>query len=106
MSRHRTTPTEAATPPAAAQAPAVHIIDPRGLYFPETFRAVFRLSASSLRRELRQGRLKVYKRCGKYYLIGEQILEWLRGGEVRPRLRSAGGVGGNGHPPPSEGGKA
>jgi hypothetical protein len=44
------------------------------------------LRQSSLRREIRAGRLSVNKRCGKYFFLGEQLLDWLRGGEL-PRKR-------------------
>jgi hypothetical protein len=43
---------------------------------------MFALRKSSLRREIREGRLKVSKRCGKYFFLGEQLLNWLRSGEI------------------------
>lgn len=61
----------------------VHTIQPTSVYTTESFRRTFGLRATSLRREVREGRLKVYKRCGKYYLLGEDILAWIRGGAVR-----------------------
>jgi hypothetical protein len=64
-------------------APAVHAIDPNGIYFVDTFQEIFRLRKSSLRREIRENRLRVSKRCGRYYLLGEWILAWLRDGELR-----------------------
>lgn len=66
---------------ATATTPAVHVIDPNGVYFPDTFRALFRLKESSLRREVREGRLRIAKRAGRYYLLGKWILEWIVGGE-------------------------
>jgi hypothetical protein len=71
-----------ATEPAAS--PAVHVIHEHAVYSADSFRRAFGLRTSSLRRELREGRLKVYKRCGKYFILGEDILAWLRGGAVRP----------------------
>jgi hypothetical protein len=73
---HRATITE----PTAA--PDVHAIDPNGVYFVDTFQLIFRLRKSSLRREIRENRLRVSKRCGRYYLLGEWILAWLRDGEL------------------------
>jgi hypothetical protein len=70
--------------------PSVHVIEPHAVYTADAFRRAFGLRESSLRRELREGRLKVYKRCGKYFILGEDVLAWLRGGEVRrPRSRPA-----------------
>jgi hypothetical protein len=66
-----------------ATTPSVHAIDPNGVYFVDTFQAIFRLRKSSLRREIRENRLRVSKRCGRYYLLGEWILDWLRDGELR-----------------------
>src|SRR5262249_46665059 len=71
------------TPAADPVAAAVHVIDPNGVYSAQDFRIIFGLRASSLRREVRQGRLEVYKRCGRYFILGEQILAWLRGGEMK-----------------------
>jgi hypothetical protein len=82
------------TPAAAPAAPPVaQIVDPRAVYTAESFRRAFGLRQSSLRREVREGRLKVYKRCGKYFILGEDVLTWLRGGEVRPRAAAAHGNG-------------
>jgi hypothetical protein len=55
-------------------------------------RALLGLRQSSLRREIREGRLSVNKRCGKYFFLGSQLLNWLRGGEVhrcRPSAASS-----------------
>jgi hypothetical protein len=76
----RNTPAAAIAPPAA---PAVHIVHRHAVYTANAFRRAFGLKESSLRREVREGRLKVYKRCGKYFILGEDVLAWLRGGEVR-----------------------
>jgi hypothetical protein len=68
--------------PAAAEpasAPAVPVVHPDAVYTVESFRLTFGLRQSSLRREVREGRLKVYKRCGKYFILGAQVLAWLRG---------------------------
>jgi hypothetical protein len=62
-----------------AAPPIVPVIAPTAVYTVETFRATFGLRQSSLRREVKEGRLKVYKRCGRYFITGEQVLAWLRG---------------------------
>src|SRR5262249_51789350 len=73
--------------PATAEAPFV--LHPNAILFPDQFKRLFRLKESTLRREVREGRLVVYKRGGRYYLIGSEIMEWLRGGEVKVAGRSA-----------------
>jgi hypothetical protein len=70
-----------ASVPAAA--PGVHIVHPTAVYTGDAFRRAFGLRQTSLRREVREGRLKVHKRCGKYFILGADVLDWLRGGEVR-----------------------
>jgi hypothetical protein len=63
--------------------PEPAIIAPTGVYSVAQVRSMLGLRQSSLRREIKQGRLAVNKRCGKYFFLGEQLLEWLRGGEIR-----------------------
>jgi hypothetical protein len=67
------------TPPAP---PPVRVVSPGAVYLAAEFRQLFGLKASSLRREVREGRLIVSKRCGKYFVVGSRILEWLAAGEV------------------------
>jgi hypothetical protein len=76
--RARNSPVEVT--PETSPAPA--IIHPTGVYTVSQVRAMLGLRQSSLRREIREGRLRVNKRCGKYFFLGEQLLDWLRGGEV------------------------
>lgn len=80
MGRRRSPAQPAAPSPAA---PEPHVIHPTGVYLPDWVRAAFRLKASSLRREIRAGRLAVCKRCGRHYFTGQQLLDWLQGGELR-----------------------
>jgi hypothetical protein len=61
----------------------VHTICPTAVYFADDARRILRLKQSTIRREVREGRLRIAKRAGRYYLLGEWILEWLRGGEVK-----------------------
>jgi hypothetical protein len=86
------------TPPAAELAAAlrVHTINPHSVYFPDQLRAWLRFKASTLRREVRAGRLRIAKRGGRYYVLGAWLLEWLQDGEVprrRPRTAAARGNG-------------
>ena len=66
-------------PPVAAP----HVIAPTAVYSVVEAQAALRLKESTIRREVREGRLRVSKRAGKYLLLGEWLIEWVRGGEVR-----------------------
>lgn len=78
--------------------PAVHVIDPTAVYFVDDARQILRLKESTIRREVRGGRLRVAKRAGRYYLLGEWILEWNRSGEVRRTSQEAAAGNGATHP--------
>jgi hypothetical protein len=71
------------TPAAEPAVPAVPVIAENGVYSADQVRILLRLRQSSLRREIREGRLRVCKRCGRYYFLGAQLLDWLRGGELQ-----------------------
>jgi hypothetical protein len=58
-------------------------IKDRGVYTLPELTALLGLKRSSLSREVREGRLNVSRRCGKYFFIGEDVLDWLRGGALR-----------------------
>jgi hypothetical protein len=34
---------------------------------------------------VREGRLRIARRAGRYYILGRWLLEWLEGGELPPR---------------------
>jgi hypothetical protein len=54
------------------------------------------LRKSTLRREYREGRLRVSRRAGHNFILGAWLLEWLRGGELpRPDGRPARAEGPN-----------
>jgi len=72
-----------ATAAPRVQPPAVHIIEPTAVYLLEDAIRIFRLKKSTIRRELREGRLRVSKRAGRYYLLGRWLLEWIEAGEIR-----------------------
>jgi Helix-turn-helix domain len=69
--------------------PAPHVVDPNGIYLVQTFEKLLHLKRSTVRREVREGRLRVSKRSGRYYLLGRWILEWLESGEVHGKRRQA-----------------
>jgi hypothetical protein len=75
-----------AVEPAVA---APHIIHARAVYSADEARRLLRLRASSIRRELREGRLRVSKRCGRYFLLGRWLLEWIEAGELPRRGMAA-----------------
>jgi hypothetical protein len=73
------------TPEQKCPAFALCSIEPRAVYRPDGVRAALGLAKSTLRREVRLGRLRVSKRGGRYFVLGAWVLEWLRGGELRRR---------------------
>jgi hypothetical protein len=62
---------------------APHTILATAVYDLETARAALGLTRTTLNRELRLGRLRVAKRAGRYYILGDWLLQWLRSGEIR-----------------------
>jgi hypothetical protein len=75
-------------PPPAPPAGVLLTLDPLSVLDADAVRRVLRLRTSSLRREIREGRLRVSKRCGRYYFLGRWLIDWLEAGE----LRNASGV--------------
>jgi hypothetical protein len=69
------------------------------VYTVEDLRRVFGLKPSSVRREVRLGRLRIAKRCGRYYCLGQWVRQWIESAELKPhcerRDMSAGSVGPN-----------
>jgi hypothetical protein len=61
------------------------VINPNALYFQDELRQLLRLKESTVRRELREGRLRVSKRAGRYIFLGAWILEWVEAGELKRR---------------------
>ncbi len=72
-----------APPPTRTDMP--HTIYPTAVYTVEDLRRVFGLKASSVRREVRLRRLRMAKRCGRYYCLGRWVLQWLGEGELKPQ---------------------
>jgi hypothetical protein len=73
------------TPPDANAPPAAPVIHTGAVFGVDDARRILRLKQSTIRREVREGRLRIAKRAGRYYLLGEWILEWLRAGELPRR---------------------
>jgi hypothetical protein len=69
-------------------ATSIHVIHPTGVYVAEDLRRLLRLRASTVRREVREGRLRVSKRAGRRFFLGAWVLSWLESGEITkaPRL--------------------
>jgi hypothetical protein len=59
-----------------------HVVHPRAVYTLPSAQRALGLPKTTLHREVRLGRLRVAKRAGRYFLLGEWLLEWLRAGEV------------------------
>jgi hypothetical protein len=77
-----------AAAPAEPVAPTVHVIHPAAVYTMDDARRVLRLRQSTIRREVREGRLRIACRAGRRYLLGEWLLQWIREGEL-PRRPTA-----------------
>jgi hypothetical protein len=63
-----------------------HLIYPSAVYTVDDLRRIFGLKGSSVRREVRMKRLRMAKRCGRYFCLGQWILQWLEGGELKPQI--------------------
>jgi hypothetical protein len=63
-------------------------VDPLNVYSMAELRAALHLGKSTIGREIREGRLRVSRRAGRYFILGEWVQEWLRAGEVRRKQRA------------------
>jgi hypothetical protein len=70
----------------------VPVIVPGAVYTLVTAQAELGLAKATLGREIRLGRLRVSKRAGRYFILGEWLLEWLRNGEFRSAKRGEKGT--------------
>jgi hypothetical protein len=68
--------------PAEQNAVGPLVLRPDTVFTKDEFIQAFRLRASSVRREIKLGRLTVRERCGRYFFLGRDILAWIKGGEV------------------------
>ena len=67
----------------------IHTIQPTAVYYPDDVRRVLRLKATTIRSEVKQGRLRIARRAGRYYLLGKWLLEWLETGELKRKVATA-----------------
>jgi hypothetical protein len=56
---------------------AVPVIDPYAVFTLGTLQATLGLRDGSLPREIRQKRLRARKRCGRYFILGSDVIQWL-----------------------------
>jgi hypothetical protein len=63
--------------------PAPHIVEAAAVYSLAAAAKALGLRKNSLPREIRAGRLQVSRRCGRYFIVGKWLLEWLERGKVR-----------------------
>jgi hypothetical protein len=76
-------------------APAVRLIDPHAVFRLAELQQLLGLPVSTLKREARQGRLRVSRRAGMLWTTGAWVHQWIAGGEVK---RPAAAASDNGHP--------
>jgi hypothetical protein len=76
----------------AFDTPAPHVVEPRAVYRIDQVIALFGLRKTTVRREVREGRLRVAKRAGRHYFLGAWLLEWIEGGELSRRTPERNGV--------------
>ena len=72
--------------------PEPHVVAANGIYTVGSATRAPGLSKSSLPREIRQGRLRVAKRAGRYFILGAWLLEWLQSGERRRDREEKAGI--------------
>jgi predicted DNA-binding transcriptional regulator AlpA len=63
--------------------PPIPVIEPNAVLTEEALREVFGVTAEMLAKETRAGRLRVSRRGGRLYILGEWFLDWIRAGEVK-----------------------
>lgn len=75
-------------PPAKRQDGAASLpvpIEPLAAYTTAQVRALLNLAATTLKREIAEGRIRYSMRSGRRYFLGEWLIEWIRSGEVSRR---------------------
>jgi hypothetical protein len=81
-----------AKPPAqddAGVVPAIRRIPDDAVLTLHELRAILALPKSCLGREVRNGRLRVSRRSGRYWVLGAWVHEWLTTGEVQRKQPGA-----------------
>src|SRR5947208_2203772 len=59
-----------------------HVIHPDAVYSKAEAEHFLRLAKTTIRTEVRRRRLRIARRAGRYYILGEWLLQWLRDGEL------------------------
>ena len=57
----------------------IPIVPPHAIFTVASLQATLGLKKGSLPREIRLKRLKAHKRCGRYFILGADVLAWLAG---------------------------
>jgi hypothetical protein len=60
----------------------VHVVHPNAVYGLAQARFALGLTKSALPREIRSKRLRVAKRGGTYFILGQWLLDWIVAGEI------------------------
>jgi len=86
MSKKRNTTTTPADEAPTAEAPSLpagpHIIRATAVYSIAQAQAALGLRRSTIRREVREGRLRISSRAGRRYILGAWLLAWIESGEL------------------------
>jgi hypothetical protein len=75
---------------APARAGPLCVLDPHAVFDLGGAMLALRLNKTTIRREVREGRLRVACRAGRRYILGSWLLAWLEEGEL-PRPAGANG---------------
>ena len=62
--------------------PRTRRIDPLGVYTRDELAALFAVPPRAISNEIAEGRLAYTRRLGRYYFLGEWLLDWLRAGKL------------------------
>lgn len=63
------------------------MLHPTEAYIVPTLSASLGIPVKGIGREIRAGRLRVSRRMGRYWILGEWVLDWIKRGEIVRRLR-------------------
>jgi hypothetical protein len=63
------------------------VLNPRAVYTLPQATEALGLAKSSLSNAIGQGRLRVSRRAGRYFILGRWLLEWIERGETSSRRR-------------------
>ena len=60
-----------------------HVIHPNAIYTLDQARRLLGLRVNGLRREAREGRLVLVRRCKVTFIMGQHLLDWLAAGAIK-----------------------